>query len=93
MGFLIHSDTCSAHLKQKGSVTSRFLQYTGQLHISANSVGELYTWALRAKAPPQRLESLLELLEDVAVLDVTELVGRPCRPRRRNPRSLASRLC
>lgn len=76
MSFLIDTDTCSAHLKQKGSVTSRFLQYSGRLNVSAITVGELYTWALRANAPPQRLQSLLDLLSDVTVLDVTEVVGR-----------------
>jgi len=76
VSFLIDTDTCSAHLKQKGSVTSRFLQYSGRLNVSAITVGELYTWALRANAPPQRLQSLLDLLSDVTVLDVTEVVGR-----------------
>jgi tRNA(fMet)-specific endonuclease VapC len=40
------------------------------------TVGELYTWALRAKAPPRRLQSLVDLLDDVIVLDVTGVVGR-----------------
>lgn len=75
MSFLIDTDTCSAHLRQKSPVTSRFLQYTGQLHVSVITVGELYTWALRAKAPPQRMKSLSEMLSDVKVLDVTALVA------------------
>lgn len=76
MSFLVDTDTCSAHLKQKGAVTHRFLQHSGRLHVSAVTVGELYTWALRANAPPQRLQSLLDLLNDVTVLDVTVEVGR-----------------
>ena len=76
MGLLIDTDTCSANLKQKGPVMSRFLQYTGQLHISTVTVGELFTWALRAKAPPERMQGLLDLLNDVDILDVTEAVGR-----------------
>ncbi len=76
MSFLIDSDICSAHLKLRGPVTSRFLQYTGRLYISAVTVGELFAWALRAKAPPQRLQSLHDLLDDAVVLDVTEAVGR-----------------
>lgn len=76
MSFLIDTDTCSAHFKQKGRVTTRFLQHTGQLHVSAVTVGELYTWALRGNAPPQRLQVLLDLLGDVTVLDVTEEVAR-----------------
>lgn len=76
MSFLLDTDTCSAHLKQKGSLTHKFLQYMGRLHVSVITVGELYTWALRAKASPRRLHSLLDLLNDVQVLEVTEQVAR-----------------
>ena len=76
MGFLVDTDICSAHLRQRGPVTNRFLQYTGRLNISAVTVGELYTRALRVNAPPQQLQALLDLLNDVTVLDVTEHVGR-----------------
>ena len=34
MSFLVDTDTCSAHLKGTGNVSGRFLQYSGQLHIS-----------------------------------------------------------
>ncbi len=76
MSFLIDTDTCSAHLKTHGPVTNRFLQYTGRLWISSITLGELYTWALRAKASPKRLQSVLDLLNDVIVLDVTPGVAR-----------------
>ena len=72
MSFLLDTDTCSAHLKQKGNLTHKFLQHMGRLHVSVITVGELYTWALRAKASPRRLHSLLDLLNDVQVLEVTE---------------------
>jgi tRNA(fMet)-specific endonuclease VapC len=76
VSFLLDTDICSAHLKQDGLLTSRFLQYTGRLHVSAITVGEFFTWALRANAPADRLQSLLEFLNDVIVLEVTEQVGR-----------------
>lgn len=76
MSFLLDTDTCSAHLKQKGNLTHRFLQHMGRLHMSVVTLGELYTWALRANAPPQRLQSLADLLNDVQVLHVTEVVAR-----------------
>lgn len=76
MSFLLDTDTCSAHLRQKGQLASRFLQYTGRLHVSTVTVGELYTWALRANAPPHRLQFLMDFLSDMIVLDVTEVVGR-----------------
>jgi tRNA(fMet)-specific endonuclease VapC len=72
----LDTDICSAHLRQKGHLTGRFLQYAGRLHVSVITVGELYTWALRASAPPQRRQFLADLLNDVMVLDVTEAVGR-----------------
>lgn len=71
MSFLIDTDICSAHLKQKGVVTNRFLQYLGGLHISTITLCELYVWALRAKSPPHRLNGLREMLVDINVLDVT----------------------
>jgi tRNA(fMet)-specific endonuclease VapC len=71
MTFLIDTDACSAHLKHKGIVSNRFLQYTGGLNISTIALGELCAWALRAKAPPSRLQALREMLGDMTVLDVT----------------------
>jgi tRNA(fMet)-specific endonuclease VapC len=76
VSFLIDTDTCSAHLRQRNAVTSRFLQYMGRLHISVVTLGELFTWAMRANAPPRRMESLERLLADVEVLDLTATVAQ-----------------
>ena len=76
MSFLLDSDICSAHLKQSGSLGSKLLQCTGRLYLSTVNLGELYTWALRAGAPPSRLQSLVDFLNDVVILDVTEPIGR-----------------
>jgi tRNA(fMet)-specific endonuclease VapC len=76
MSFLIDTDTCSAHLRQKHEVTSRFLQYSGQLRISVITMGELFTRALRGRAPPGRMQAIGDLLADVEVLDVTQPVAR-----------------
>jgi tRNA(fMet)-specific endonuclease VapC len=70
MSFLLDTDTCSAHLKGHAKVIQRCLQYAGRLHISVIGLGELYTWALRAKAPPKRLHHLIDFLKGVDVLDV-----------------------
>src|SRR5207245_2922334 len=50
--------------------SNRFLQHTGGLCISAITLAELYTWALRATAAPKRLQGLRDLLSDVTILDV-----------------------
>jgi tRNA(fMet)-specific endonuclease VapC len=71
MSFLLDTDTCSAHFKGNPQVTNRLLQYTGRLHISVITLGELYTWVLRARASPKRLQGLLTFLNDVQVLDIT----------------------
>jgi tRNA(fMet)-specific endonuclease VapC len=75
MSFLIDTDTCSAHLKLKGPVNNRFLQYTGGLHISTITLGELYVWAMRRTAPARRLEGLRAMLADVVVLEVTPSIS------------------
>jgi len=76
MSFLVDTDTCSAHLKGNALVSNRFLQYSGNLHISVVTLGELYTWALRAVAAPKRLQDVLDLLNDVRVLDATAPIAR-----------------
>ena len=76
MSFVVDTDTCSAHLKGNARVTNRFLQYTGGLYISVVTLGELFTWALRANASPKRLQALQDLLKDVFVLEVTDREAR-----------------
>src|SRR3989442_1631478 len=76
LSFLVDTDICSAYMKGNRHVWQRFMQYRGQLHVSAITVGELFTWTLRVKASPKRLQTLLDLLSDVTVLDVTLDVGR-----------------
>jgi tRNA(fMet)-specific endonuclease VapC len=70
--FLLDTDTCS-----KGSTTvfKRFLQYGGRLHISTVTLGELATWASRARAPSDRLQDVQDLLKLVLVHDVTQEVA------------------
>lgn len=75
MSFLLDTDTCSAYFKGNHQVGNRVVQYGGRLHVSTVVVGELYTWALRAKAPPGRLIKLVGFLKDVTVLDVDQAVA------------------
>ena len=76
MSFLVDTDTCSAHFKGNALVTKRFLQYSGNLHISVITLGELYTWALRAAASPKRLQDISDLLNDVHILETTTAIAR-----------------
>jgi tRNA(fMet)-specific endonuclease VapC len=76
VSFLVDTDICSAHLKQSGKVTARFVQYMGRLHVSAVTVAELFTWALRAKAPPQRLRGVLDMVNDMTFVPVDQDVAR-----------------
>ena len=68
MSFLLDTDICSVHLKGDRAVFSKFMQFTGRLHISAVTLGELYSWVLRSKAPPARRQLLQQFLLDVQLL-------------------------
>jgi tRNA(fMet)-specific endonuclease VapC len=76
MSFLVDTDTCSAYIKQRGSVFNRFLQYQGRIQVSVVSLGELYTWAYRQTAPTRRLRDVLNLVNDVTLLDVDHDIAR-----------------
>jgi tRNA(fMet)-specific endonuclease VapC len=76
VSFLLDTDICSFHLKMKGALSSRFMQHMGRLSLSVLTAGELFTWALRANAPATRLQSLLDLLDDVQILDLDLTVAR-----------------
>jgi predicted nucleic acid-binding protein len=43
MSFLVDTDMCSVYMKGNRDVWQRFMQYRGQLHVSAITVGELFT--------------------------------------------------
>jgi tRNA(fMet)-specific endonuclease VapC len=75
MSFLLDTDICSAHLKQRPALTHRILQHTGRLYISTVTLGELSTWAKRANAPVGRLQSLRDFLLGISVLSVDEQVA------------------
>jgi tRNA(fMet)-specific endonuclease VapC len=76
MSFVIDTDTCSAYLKGNPLAWKRFQQYAGNLHVSTVSLAELFAWALRAKAPPRRLQSLLSFLNSVRPMEVTLDIAR-----------------
>jgi tRNA(fMet)-specific endonuclease VapC len=71
MSFLIDTDICSAHLRSTSSVSNRFLQYIGRLHISVLTLGELLSWTLRKNSPPKYQQALVAMLSDVVVLEIT----------------------
>jgi tRNA(fMet)-specific endonuclease VapC len=76
LSYLLDTDTCSAQLKQRGNLTHKLVQYNGRLHVSVITVGELFTWALRTRASPRRAQALMDFLNDVQALHVTELVAQ-----------------
>ena len=76
MSFLIDTDVCSAYLKGNHRCWQRFLQHGGQLHVSAITVGELYTWALRVGTSPKRIHAISEMLDLVVIHDVSHDISR-----------------
>ena len=54
---------------------NRFVQHGGQLHVSAITAGQLFTWALVAGPSSKRLKGVLNLLRDMTFLDVNREVS------------------
>lgn len=63
MSFLLDTDICSAFLKNDPLVVSRVMLHYGGLHVSVVTAGELWTWALREKAPPAREQGVSDFLQ------------------------------
>ena len=78
MSFLLDTDICSAYLRGDSRIFGRFMQHGGRLYLSAVSLSELCSWALRAAASPARLRVLKDMLSGVEVLAADEAVGRRC---------------
>lgn len=76
MSFLVDTDTCSAYVKGVRPVVNRFAQYAGRLSISAVTLGELLTWALRARTSPRRRQEIEDFANHITVLEITAEVGR-----------------
>lgn len=70
MSFLLDTDTCSAYLKNDQKVVGKVMLHFGSLHVSVVTVGELLTWARRAKAPASRLQGVRDLLAAAAIHEV-----------------------
>jgi tRNA(fMet)-specific endonuclease VapC len=75
MSFLLDTDICSAQLRGRRKLFSKFVQHSGQLHVSAVAAGELYSWVLQSKAPPGRLQLLQRFLRDVTLLPIDHEVA------------------
>ena len=76
MSLLLDTDICSAYLRNDRQVVGKVMLHFGGLHVSVITVGELLTWARRAKAPANRLQGVRDLLAaslihvvDVAVVE------------------------
>lgn len=70
MSLLLDTDICSAYLKNDQQVVSKVMLHFGGLHVSVVTVGELLTWAQRAKAPPSRLQGVRDLLKAATIHEV-----------------------
>ncbi len=75
MSFLADTDICSAYLRGDNRIYGRFVQYSGRLHVSAVTAGQLFTWALMAGPSSSRVQRLLNLLRDMTFLDVDRAVS------------------
>jgi len=76
VSYLLDTDICSAFIKGDRQVWPKMMQYSGQLHVSAITAAELFTWVLRAKASAARQQAVLDFFNDVTFLDVDRDVSR-----------------
>lgn len=76
MSFLLDTDICSAYMKGHAAVQVRCMQYSGRLHISNLTLGELWTWVYRTNAPADRRDTLDDLLKVVYVVPMDDAVSR-----------------
>jgi predicted nucleic acid-binding protein len=70
VSFLLDTDICSAYLKNNRTVIAKVALHFGGLHISVVTIGELLTWARRAKAAPSRVVAVYDLVEASIVHEV-----------------------
>ena len=75
MSFLLDTDILSAHLRGNAEVSTRLLQHTGQLSISAVTLAELKTWLYRGNTPQRYRDGLAMLIAEMAVLPVDDAVA------------------
>ena len=69
MNFLIDTDICSAHMRRPGKLAHRFVQYTGQIAVSAVTLAELYAGAYKHSKTNRLLALIADLMQEVKVID------------------------
>ena len=65
MSFLLDTDICSAYLKNHPTVVGKVMLHFGALEVTVVTLGELLTWAKRAKAPPDRLQGVQDFMKEL----------------------------
>ena len=70
MNYLLDTNICSAYIKGDATVWNRFIQYSGGIALSVITVGELWTWAKRAKHGQRVHRAVGEFIELVEVIDI-----------------------
>jgi tRNA(fMet)-specific endonuclease VapC len=68
VSFLLDTDTCSAHLRNRNLLTTRFVQYSGRISVPTIVVAELYAWAHSAPNRAKRVAAVQDLLSDFTIL-------------------------
>jgi tRNA(fMet)-specific endonuclease VapC len=69
MSFLLDTDICSAHMRRPAKLAHRFIQYTGQVAISAVTLAELYAGAYKHSQVARLVALINDLLQEVHILD------------------------
>ncbi len=73
MSFLLDTDICSAHMRRPAKLAHRFIQYTGQVAISAVTLAELYAGAYKHSQVARLVALINDLLQEVHIPDFDSL--------------------
>jgi tRNA(fMet)-specific endonuclease VapC len=68
VSFLLDTNICSFHLRNRDSLTTRFIQHSGRIAVPTIVVGELHAWAQCAPNPAKRLATVVNFLNDLILL-------------------------
>jgi tRNA(fMet)-specific endonuclease VapC len=67
VSFLLDTNICSAYVRDKRVLFTRFNQHMGQLYVSRIVVAELYTWAYERQDTADMLDRIHQFLADVTI--------------------------
>jgi tRNA(fMet)-specific endonuclease VapC len=73
VSFLLDTNICSAYIRDKRVLFTRFNQHMGQLYVSRIVVAELYSWAYERHDTVDMLDRIRQFLADMTIAEFDDL--------------------